>query len=725
MINVNDYFDSILEDIKNDTGLVTESENDSEVMENVLLNSAISVGTKTAINHIKYPIDANAKKIIVNKVKLEMKIKKFESQSPKNTEEIKKLKDELKEVNKFYNSMHSVVKSDKAKDILEDYEAKCRADYGPRSIFYASIRIPEVIKESKRDALMGTGITDFILENGVGIINSLKDFDKNVVLSESDGEGFAGSSMSKIMNAKPTDEMMKTSGVPSNGDVAPNSSPYFPKKGTIDECGDGNNGTGDKSDPVVDENFIANMLPQTGSTEGLGNPASVVKDVKDLNDSIENKTSDSSDNLEGIELPDDIELESVYNYIMNDDLEYDYTTEGTIRDFAMKIKTKTILSSKIKKAALERAILKNKIKITLKFGKSDKKVVDELKRKLIEKEKELRSLQSDLNSDEAKDLKEFINAIEKELKDHKYDETKDDDKAKDKDDKKDDKKDDTNKEKNSKKIANDEKKDKDALAEIGRAFAKKEKNKSIVESGIDSLLEDIDAMVESNSIDLQGDFSEISPEINLIKVYEAKLEKAMDENNIDAVISYNNKLRYIKEHVSDYIQSHTSTDDMTFEAANIDSEMKPIIEVLNKKGYKTKYSSAGHRHLRKKEDESRDGVYYGKLYSDARIQFDKDYDFPAAPKYWCWKAVQGVKDYLDIIPEPYRESDGTPDEAFNKWKTNYLNTLKRWVDNLPEQNKSNNDVVTADKKGRLQVQESVNDFYDDMMNSFNENYFND
>lgn len=715
MINVNDYFDSILEDIRNDTGLVTESENDSEVMENVLLNSAISVGTKTAINHIKYPIDANAKKIIVNKIKLEMKIKKFESHSPKNTEEIKKLKDELKEVNKFYNSMHSVVKSDKAKDILDEYEAKCRADYGPRSIFYASIRIPEVIKESKRDALMGTGITDFILENGVGIINSLRDFDKNILLNESNDEGFAGSGMNKIMSAKPTDTMMKTSGVPSNGDVAPNSSPYFPKKGTIDEGGDGNDGTCDKSDPVVDENFIANMLPQTGSTEGLGNPASVVKDVNNLNDSIENKTSDSSNNLEGIELPDDIELESVYNYIMSDDLEYDYTTEGTIRDFAMKIKTKTILSSKIKKAALERTILKNKIKITLKFGKSDKKVIDELKRKLIEKEKELRNLQADLNTDEAKDLKEFINTIEKELKDHKYDETND----------KDDKKDDTNKEKNSKKTENDEKNDKDALAKIGRAFAKKEKSKSITESGIDSLLEDIDAMVEANSINLQGDFSEISPEINLIKVYEAKLEKAMTENNIDAVISYNNKLRYIKEHVSDYIQSHTSSDDMTFEAANIDSEMKPIIEVLNKKGYKTKYSSAGHKQLRKKEDDRRDGVYYGKLYSDARVQFDKDYDFPAAPKYWCWKAVEGVKDYLDIIPEPYRESDGTPDEAFSKWKTNYLNTLKTWVDNLPDQNKSNNEGVTADKKGRLQVQESVNDFYNDMLNSFNENYFND
>ena len=81
--------------------------------------------------------------------------------------------------------------------------------------------------------------------------------------------------------------------------------------------------------------------------------------------------------------------------------------------------------------------------------------------------------------------------------------------------------------------------------------------------------------------------------------------------------------------------------------------------------------------------------------------------------------------YLDIIPEPYRESDGTPDEAFSKWKTNYLNTLKTWVDNLPDQNKSNNEGVTADKKGRLQVQESVNDFYNDMLNSFNENYFND
>jgi hypothetical protein len=146
-----------------------------------------------------------------------------------------------------------------------------------------------------------------------------------------------------------------------------------------------------------------------------------------------------------------------------------------------------------------------------------------------------------------------------------------------------------------------------------------------------------------------------------------------------------------------------------FEAANIDSEIKPVIELLNNKGYKTKYSSAGHVHLRKKEDNYRDGVFYGKLYSDARIMFDGDYDFPKPPKHWVWKNVDN-NDYLDIIPIAYDKKNGSPDEAFAKWKKNYMETLRTWVDNLPDQNKSENKVITKDRKGRVVVTESDNDY---------------
>ena len=128
------------------------------------------------------------------------------------------------------------------------------------------------------------------------------------------------------------------------------------------------------------------------------------------------------------------------------------------------------------------------------------------------------------------------------------------------------------------------------------------------------------------------------------------------------------------------------------EAANIDKPIKDIISELNAKGYHTRYSSAGHLNLRKKEDREPDGVYKGKLYTDARVQFKGSYKFGAAPKYWFWKKVDG-DDYLDVIPITYKESDGTPDEAFAKWRDNYLGTLERWVSALP--NASSNDNKDA------------------------------
>ena len=167
----------------------------------------------------------------------------------------------------------------------------------------------------------------------------------------------------------------------------------------------------------------------------------------------------------------------------------------------------------------------------------------------------------------------------------------------------------------------------------------------------------------------------------------------MINNDMDAIRSCQNKIKYIdnREKKLGLV--------VTLEAANIDAEIKPIIAELNRKGYKTKYSSAGHTKLRKKEDVGRDGVYYGKLYSDARIMFDDDYDFPKAPKHWVWKTVED-KDYLDIIPQTYDSKDGTPDEAFAKWKANYMGTLRTWVENLPDRSESEGKIEAKDTKGR-------------------------
>ena len=177
--------------------------------------------------------------------------------------------------------------------------------------------------------------------------------------------------------------------------------------------------------------------------------------------------------------------------------------------------------------------------------------------------------------------------------------------------------------------------------------------------------------------------------------------EACEQNNLDKIRLYENRLKYI-------IEAANEIERMTLEAANIDKDMKPIIDQLNAKGYKTKYSSAGHTKLRKKEDRYKDGIYKGKLYSDARIMFDGDYNFPKAPKYWIWKSVEG-NDYLDIDPKQYtpEKTAMTPDQEFSRWKACYMGTLKTWVDNLPDADKADDSTEVKDTKGRDVAVEDV------------------
>ena len=192
------------------------------------------------------------------------------------------------------------------------------------------------------------------------------------------------------------------------------------------------------------------------------------------------------------------------------------------------------------------------------------------------------------------------------------------------------------------------------------------------------------------------------------------LTEAQNDNRIPLINRYENQIVYFEKEIA-------KEESILMEKANIDKDMKPIIIALNKKGYKTKYSSAGHTKLRKKEDKYRDGVYEGKLYSDARIMFDGDYNFPKAPKYWIWRTVDG-KDYLDVDPKAYNLSKGDlqPD-AFAKWKAAYMGTLRTWVENLPDKEKTDDKAETKDTKGRTvaleNAEEEMNfdDFFTEMM----------
>lgn len=128
----------------------------------------------------------------------------------------------------------------------------------------------------------------------------------------------------------------------------------------------------------------------------------------------------------------------------------------------------------------------------------------------------------------------------------------------------------------------------------------------------------------------------------------------------------------------------TSGDEVT-EAKDMEPEIKPIVDKLNSLGYQVKYASPGHKKLRKKEDKQKDGVYYGALYTDARVMFKEDYKFPSAPKGWKWRTVDKC-DYLDVIPKKCKADDGT--EAFNSWKSEYMGNLKSWAFALPPKGSS-------------------------------------
>lgn len=228
------------------------------------------------------------------------------------------------------------------------------------------------------------------------------------------------------------------------------------------------------------------------------------------------------------------------------------------------------------------------------------------------------------------------------------------------------------------------------------------------------------AELKSNLAEAEKMFKSTSEKIyeNKIKGLTAKIEKLEKElKEDDKKLAKEEKQQGSTSDKEDKSVTESTIDTMssifgTFEeAANMEDEIKPIVDKLNNKGYKVKYASPGHKHLRKKEDREPDGVYHGKLYSDARIMFADKYDFPNPPKYWHWREVDGCS-YLDITPEGYDASGSdTPDEAFAKWKKEYMESLKSFVESL--KSKDSKDEET--KESVDEFSESViTDIYESM-----------
>lgn len=170
---------------------------------------------------------------------------------------------------------------------------------------------------------------------------------------------------------------------------------------------------------------------------------------------------------------------------------------------------------------------------------------------------------------------------------------------------------------------------------------------------------------------------------------------------------FNLDVKDMKESVIDSLSALSVN--LIQEKADLDEEMKPIVEKLNNKGYKVKYASPGHKNLRKKEDKEPDGMYKGKLYSDARIMFDKEYNMGEAPEGWKWRIVDGCS-YLDIKDKTHDpENDKrTPDEIFSEWKKEYMESLEKFVDKLKPNGSSDN-------KEDLPAEESVDEIINDIM----------
>jgi hypothetical protein len=154
-------------------------------------------------------------------------------------------------------------------------------------------------------------------------------------------------------------------------------------------------------------------------------------------------------------------------------------------------------------------------------------------------------------------------------------------------------------------------------------------------------------------------------------------------------------------------------DEIIYEAANIDDDMKEVIQTLNSKGYGTVYSCSGHPSARLKSDKLRDGIKYGKVYSTARVVFDKKYDFKDIPKYWEKKDLDD-KIGIYVKGPTYNIVNGMRAQQFEKWKKRYMYNLRQWADNLPA--KDGSKPSEEEKENEKILNEDVNEELTSMLN---------
>ena len=200
---------------------------------------------------------------------------------------------------------------------------------------------------------------------------------------------------------------------------------------------------------------------------------------------------------------------------------------------------------------------------------------------------------------------------------------------------------------------------------------------------------------------------EITKVKNDIKFSDTKYEETNERKYKLMKEGYSRKLSKLEKAFFEAVDAY-------FEAKkDMEAEIAPIVDMLEEKGYRVKYASPGHSKLCKKEDKEPDGVYKGKIYSDARIMFEEKYDFSGCPEGWHWREVDGCS-YLDINEKTYDEKDGTPNEAFDKWKKSYMNSLKNWVSDLKYEDSEKSGNHTKE----LEIStESVYDYMADLMES--------
>lgn len=234
--------------------------------------------------------------------------------------------------------------------------------------------------------------------------------------------------------------------------------------------------------------------------------------------------------------------------------------------------------------------------------------------------------------------------------------------------------------------------------------------KSIIPA-IDVVRKDLTRDSGHDSVEIVDCFKRLEKSLKYISKQIRKLKTStVTESSIDEdYVLDKNLLMMMEAYAEDLIDIDTYADMVLTEAKKPDDGIMEILAILNKKGYKTKYSCSGHKKSWK-EDRNDDGIINGVLSSSARIMFKDDYNFPKPPKYWGFKVVDG-KDYLYVLPLSHNAKKEDNEKAFNAWKNKYMGTLRTWVENLPDVSSSEK-VITKDKKGRDVVTESLDDIFE-------------